>query len=81
MDMLKIEKLSEIYGKSIKEIEIACEVTMDGRRRENVFRLSKLNNVFIMTLGKKKGEEDAKIVFYFVDKLEAAKPIYLLLLQ
>lgn len=36
LDMPKIEKLSEIYGKSINEIEIACEVTRDERRRNNV---------------------------------------------
>lgn len=36
LDKLKIEKLSEIYGKSINEIEMACEVTQDERRRNNV---------------------------------------------
>ena len=34
MDKLKMEKLSEIYGKSIKEIEAACEVTLSERRRD-----------------------------------------------
>lgn len=36
IDMLKIEKLSEIYGKSIKEIESACEVTLSERSRDNI---------------------------------------------
>lgn len=36
LDKLKIEKLSEVYGKSIDEIEIACEVTRGERRRNNV---------------------------------------------
>jgi putative transcriptional regulator len=36
LDMLKIERLSEIYGKSIEEIEMACEVTKDERRRNIV---------------------------------------------
>lgn len=36
LDMLKMEKLSEIYGKSIEKIEIACEVTKDERRRNNI---------------------------------------------
>lgn len=36
LDMLKIEKLSEIYRKSIEEIEMACEVTKDERRRNTI---------------------------------------------
>lgn len=36
LDMLKIEKLSEIYRKSIGEIEIACGVTKDERRRNTI---------------------------------------------
>jgi putative transcriptional regulator len=36
LDTLKIEKLSEIYGKSINEIELACEVTRGEPRRNNV---------------------------------------------
>jgi len=36
IDMLKIEKLSEVYGKSINEIKIACAVTRGERRRNNI---------------------------------------------
>lgn len=36
LDMLKIEKLSEIYRKSVGEIEMACEVTKDERRRNTI---------------------------------------------
>ncbi|MBN1062696.1 MULTISPECIES: helix-turn-helix transcriptional regulator [Clostridium] len=36
LDMLKIEKLSDIYGKSVDEIEKAYEVTRDERRRKNI---------------------------------------------
>jgi putative transcriptional regulator len=36
LDILKIEKLSKIYGKSIKEIEIACEVASGERRGNNI---------------------------------------------
>lgn len=36
LDMLKLEKLIEIYRKSIEEIEIACEVTKDERRRNTI---------------------------------------------
>ncbi len=36
VDMLKKEKLSKIYGKSIEEIEMACEVTRCERRRNNI---------------------------------------------
>ena|GEM_PF-6250878 len=36
LGMLRIEKLSKIYGKNIKEIELACEVTRCERRRNNV---------------------------------------------
>lgn len=36
LDKLKIEKLSEVYGKSVNEIEMACEVTRCERRRNNI---------------------------------------------
>ncbi|NRT71403.1 helix-turn-helix domain-containing protein [Clostridium beijerinckii] len=36
LDKLKIEKLSELYGKSVNEIEMACEVTRCERRRNNI---------------------------------------------
>lgn len=36
LDMLNLEKLIEIYRKSIEEIEIACEVTKDERRRNTI---------------------------------------------
>lgn len=36
LDKLKIEKLSEVYGKSVNEIEMACEVTRCERRRTNI---------------------------------------------
>jgi putative transcriptional regulator len=36
VDMLKMEKLSKIYEKSIDKIKAACEVTYYERRRDNI---------------------------------------------
>lgn len=36
LDMLKIERLSGIYGKIINELKLPCEVTRCERRRNNV---------------------------------------------
>lgn len=36
LNMLNIEKLSETYGKSIQEIERACEVIRCERRRNTI---------------------------------------------